>query len=80
MQIKVLFAILLISTSLARNPERPIKRNLGQPSDFAVTSVPGFEGTIPFKNYAGYLPANDGGKQLFFWLIDCPGLFFSSKF
>jgi len=34
-----------------------------------VTSVPGFTGTIPFKQYAGYLSANDGQKQLFYWFV-----------
>jgi len=35
-------------------------------SSFVVNSLPGFSGTIPFKLFSGYLPANDGQKQMFF--------------
>jgi len=36
----------------------------------AITSVPGFIGTLPFKAYAGYLPANDGDKMMFYWFSE----------
>jgi len=36
-------------------------------SSAPVTSVPGFEGTLPFVADAGYIPANDGQKQMFYF-------------
>jgi hypothetical protein len=64
MRIQLLFATLLVVV-FARKPTK--FSDLGSPVDFVVTSVPGYEGKIPFPTYAGYLPANDGDKQLFFW-------------
>eukprot|EP01114_Cavostelium_apophysatum_P000046 TRINITY_DN1004_c0_g1_i1.p1 TRINITY_DN1004_c0_g1~~TRINITY_DN1004_c0_g1_i1.p1 ORF type:complete len:455 (+),score=85.88 TRINITY_DN1004_c0_g1_i1:152-1516(+) len=43
------------------------------PSANKVTSVPGFDGSFPFNMYAGYLPANDGEKQMFYMFAQSQG-------
>jgi len=40
------------------------------PSANFVGSVPGFPGDLPFDAYAGYLPANDGQKQMFYFFAE----------
>eukprot|EP01064_Diplonema_japonicum_P039072 TRINITY_DN9702_c0_g5_i1.p1 TRINITY_DN9702_c0_g5~~TRINITY_DN9702_c0_g5_i1.p1 ORF type:complete len:464 (+),score=157.16 TRINITY_DN9702_c0_g5_i1:43-1434(+) len=41
------------------------------PADFEITSMPGLEGQLNFKQYSGYMPLNDGhGTELFFWFVE----------
>eukprot|EP00466_Bigelowiella_natans_P007458 jgi/Bigna1/92838/estExt_fgenesh1_pm.C_800008 len=41
------------------------------PSDFAIESLPGLDAEVPFKQYAGYMPLDDGfGTEMFFWFVE----------
>jgi len=41
-----------------------------QPASDKVTKLPGFIGVLPFDAYAGYLSANDGKKQMFYFFAE----------
>lgn len=36
----------------------------------AIDSVPGFDGDLPSKHYAGYIPVGTSGKRLFYYLVE----------
>ena len=41
------------------------------PSDYEITSLPGLNATLGFKQYSGMMPINDGhGTELFFWFVE----------
>ena len=41
------------------------------PSDYEITSLPGLNASLSFKQYSGYMPINDGhGTEIFFWFVE----------
>lgn len=38
-----------------------------------ITNIPGYDGPLPFAAYSGYLPANDGNKQMFYFFSESQG-------
>eukprot|EP00163_Fabomonas_tropica_P032917 TRINITY_DN8450_c0_g1_i1.p1 TRINITY_DN8450_c0_g1~~TRINITY_DN8450_c0_g1_i1.p1 ORF type:complete len:498 (+),score=144.43 TRINITY_DN8450_c0_g1_i1:208-1701(+) len=70
----VLCALVLATSAVPITKERVTSKitardSAGSASADLITSLPGYNGTINFKQYSGYLPAN-GQKMLHYWFVE----------